>query len=96
MNNIFHRAAVKALADMLDDTTSKRKAIAEFERRLEAQAKAFDACKSGTEISMGALEHEMQKALARFHRQIISGVRFLDALGEFNETMKPHFEIRLW
>lgn len=107
MNSPFHRAAVKAFEDVyvemvemlpieLADLVGNREFRREFASKLEAQAKAFDACKSGTQISMQALHHEMTKALAAYRKRMKVDGDFLAAERAFFDHMKPHFEIRLW
>lgn len=68
----------------------------DFERRLESQARAFDACKSGSEISMETLSHEMLKAFYLAKARIRLDGDWAAAERVFNDHMKPHFEIRLW
>lgn len=107
MNNPFHRAAIKAFRETLVAYGQLPKDVPadfdevvylerEFERRLEDQARAFDACKSGTEISMKTLQHEIMHAIAKFSRRLKLDGNFQEAERAFRDHMKPHFEIRLW
>lgn len=107
MNNPFHRAAIKAFEDIycdlvdmlpieLSDRVSNREFKRAFTQKLEDQARAFDACKSGTDISMKTLSHEMLKALYKLKARLKIDGDWAAAERAFNDHMRPHFEIRLW
>ncbi len=107
MDNPFIIAAEKAFRDCLlsdespayltgYDKQNFRLAELEFKRRLEAAAKAFDACKTGMDLSMTHLATEMNKAwwksIKRYKLDYDEGAAQL----AFQEAMKPHFEVRLF
>jgi len=107
MNNPFHRAAIKAFVETLETSLGQKSggplspatiaaASIVFETKLESQAKAFDACKRGQDISMSNLAHEMSLALYAYRKRVRLDGDHLAAERAFNDHMKPHFEIRLW
>lgn len=107
INNPFHKAAVKAFVEILEPALSlalgepagkitMRELTSDFERKLEDQAKAFDSCKVGLDVSMTALQEAEQHALVAFHKRLKLDGNFLAAQRTFIEIMKPHFERRLW
>ena len=107
MNNPFHRAAIKAFSEVLEsiEASTGRELLGPpcranarilFEQKLEAQARAFDACKRGSDISMTNLQSEMTKALYKFRSRLKLDGDVLAAERVFNDHMKPHLEIRLW
>lgn len=107
MNNPFHRAALRAFVETLvasaemlsrcEVTPTTLDAMRQdFERRLEDQARAFDACKRGSEISMATLSQEMTKALYLVKARLKIDGNWAAAERAFNDHMKPHLEIRLW
>lgn len=107
MNNPFHRAAMKAFMDSVAAFVGKHgcgdasvaemaELVFDFERRLESQARAFDACKSGSKISMTTLAAEQSKALMLFYRRLKLDGNLLAAQRAFEDHMRPHFEVRLW
>lgn len=73
-----------------------RNVIGDIEGAMETAAKAFDACKTGKEISM----RDMRDAMAHAWWDSIKTLRRTNdetaANRAFHEAMRPHFEIRLF
>lgn len=78
------------------DAHTRRLLILDMERSLDAVAKAIDACKSGSEISMQHLQIEMRKAWWLSYKRLQMDAEPMRAVEVFDEAMKPHLQARLF